>query len=270
MGLQITAETADPQVEVYADRPEVTRLVAGKLLRVLAETVEAAGAAHIARTGGGAGIATLEEVAGLGRDGASDDLDWTRVHFWWGDERLLPERDAERNQVQASAALLDFLVAEHRLPAENIHPMPTSEQAADPAAGASIYAQELERFAPEGGIPGRHGQLNMPLFAVMLLGVGPDGHINSLFPGRDSLKVTGRTTTGEEDSPKPPPLRVTLTFDALQTAERVWLVATGEDKAQAAAGALSAAADPQTYPAAYARGAGETVWHLDQSAASQL
>ncbi len=270
MGIQVNAETADPQIEIYEDRSAVVQVIAKKLLGVLAEAVEADGVAHVSLTGGGAGIAVLEAVAELVREDSSGAPDWSRVHFWWGDERLLPERDAERNETQAHQALLDFLVAEGGLPAENIHPMPTSEQAADPATGASIYAQELERFSPEGGISGPQGRLNMPPLAVMLLGVGPDGHINSLFPGKDALTVTDRTTAGEEDSPKPPPLRVTLTFDAVHTAQRVWLVTAGGDKAQAVAHALSPGADVSQYPAAGASGIQETVWHLDRSAAGEL
>lgn len=270
MGTQWASDGQAPQVRTSADRPAVARLVARQLIRALRETVEAEGIAHVSLTGGGAGIATLEAVAGLVRHSPSACPEWSRVHFWWGDERLLPDRDAQRNEVQARDALLDALVAEGELPEQNIHPMPNAEQAADPATGAAIYAQALQRHAPPGGIRSPHGQLEMPPLAVMLLGMGPDGHINSLFPGKDSLEVTGRPTTGEPDSPKPPPLRVTMTFDAVKTARRVWLVVTGEDKADAAARALAPGADPRQYPAADARGLQQTIWYLDQAAASRL
>ena len=117
---------------------------------------------------------------------------------------------------------------------------------------------------------GSRSGLALPRFAVILLGVGPDGHIASLFPGKESLGVTGRTTVGEEDSPKPPPPRVSLTFDAIHTAERVWTVVTGQDKAEAAKLALQEDTSVEEIPAKNARGAAETVWHLDEAAASQL
>ncbi len=271
MGVQINTETAAPQVEVFADRAEVTRTIASRLLAVLKQAAQSQGMAHVSLTGGGAGIATLEAVAELVREGA-EAPDWASVHFWWGDERLLPAGDEDRNETQARAALLDFLVAEQGLPTDNICPMPTSEEAAHPEAGAQIYARQLEAFAAEHGVQGPHGKLLMPRFDVMLLGVGPDGHINSLFPGKDSLSVIGQPTTGESDAPAElgPPLRVTLTFDAVHTARRVWTGVTGADKAEAAAAALVPGADVTQYPAANARGAEETIWHLDQAAAAQL
>lgn len=271
MEISINTHTAEPQIEVYADRPAVTEAIASKLLTVLSEALVSQPAAHVSLTGGGAGIAVLTAVKDL-LEHSTTVPDWSAVHFWWGDERLLPRDDAERNETQARQALLDALVDEHGLPEENIHPMPTSEDAAHPAAGAEMYAQQLESFAPEGGIPGPHGPLNMPAFDVMLLGVGPDGHINSLFPGKDSLTVVGQTTVGEEDAPQQlgPPLRVTLTFDGIHTAQRVWTAVTGADKAEAAGRALAAEPDVSEVPAANARGAQETVWHVDRAAAEQL
>lgn len=269
MGVQINTEAAQPQVEIFEDSASTAGAIAAKLLRVLHQTAEAEGLAHVSLTGGGAGIAALKAVAELVREGA-EAPDWSKVHFWWGDERLLPQGDEERNETQARGALLDYLVAEHGLPQENICPMPTSEEVAHPQAGAEIYAQQLEILSPEHGISGPHGKLMMPRFAVMLLGVGPDGHINSLFPGKESLTVTGQATVGEDDSPKPPPQRISLTFDAVHTAQRVWTAVAGADKAEAAAGALSPGADVSQYPAANARGAVETVWHLDKPAAAQL
>lgn len=260
---------SSPTVEVFADRAAVADAVAARLLEVLRQTVDAEGLAHVSLTGGGAGIATLSAVAQQTQDG-EEAPDWSKVHFWWGDERLLPDRDEERNARQAWDALLSFLVVEKGLPQENIHPMPTSEQAADPAVGARIYAQELESCSPVGGIQGPHGQLNMPQMTVMLLGVGPDAHINSLFPGKETLSVTGRTTAGESDSPKPPPMRVTLTFDAVQSTRRVWLVTSGADKAPAIARSVSPGAQILDYPAAGAQGTQETVWFVDQAAAASI
>ena len=268
MGRHISTEQASTQVEIFDTVEALAQGIAGKLLTVLRQTVETDGIAHVSLTGGSAGIKTLRAAAVLLRQDAAPTPDFSAVHFWWGDERLLPTDDPQRNETQAHAALLDQLVADHGLPSENIHPMPCSEEAANPEAGAQMYAQDLAKFGPQGGVNG----VAMPPLAVMLLGVGPDGHINSLFPGKDALRVSGQATTGEDDAPAQlgPPMRVTMTFDAIHSARRVWMGVAGQDKAPAAAQALAADADVAQVPAADARGAEETIWHMDRAAAAEL
>lgn len=268
MGLPHSTDPHQRRIEIFDGVDALAEGIASKLLTVVQQTLDAEGIAHISLTGGGAGITTLRKAAELMRRDSAAVPDWSAVHIWWGDERLLPIGDAERNETQARQSLLDQLVADHGLPEENIHPMPSSEDAAHPEAGAQMYARQLEQFAPAAGISG----LAVPPLAVMLLGVGPDGHINSLFPGKNSLRVTGQSTTGEEEAPEQlgPPLRVTLTFDAVHTARRVWTGVAGADKAQAAARALGPNAEVSQVPAAAARGAQETVWHLDRAAAAEL
>lgn len=256
---------ATPSTELFADKDALCAAVAEKFLRLLSETVEAEGEVHAALTGGGAGIGTLEAAARLIREDKAQEPDWQRVHLWWGDERLITEGDPERNDQQACDALLDFLVDQRGLPQTNIHSMPVSEDAADPMVGARIYAEKLAAFADR-----TVGDLGLPKFALVLLGVGPDGHIASLFPGKDSLRVSGVSTVGEPDSPKPPPPRVSLTFDAIQSAERVWTVVTGSDKAEAVSKTFNDEIELAQIPAKGARGRNETVWHLDEASASGL
>lgn len=262
----LNTSAAAPRTEIYSDKDTVVRTVAERLLAVLVDEIHTYGVAHAALTGGGAGIAVLEHLRQLAGTPGAEKPDWAKVHFWWGDERLLPTQDGERNAKQAADALTDALVSEHGFPEENLHPMPSSEEAASPQAGAEMYAEQLAAHAEEGGRSG----LALPRFAVILLGVGPDGHIASLFPGKESLEVTGRTTVGEEDSPKPPPPRVSLTFDAIHSAERVWTVVSGEDKAEAAGLAFRQETAVEQIPAKNARGSAETIWHLDKPAASKL
>lgn len=100
-----------------------------------------------------------------------------------------------------------------------------------------------------------------------MLGMGPDAHVASLFPDRLELTVDDRSTVPVTNSPKPPPLRLSLTVPALRAAERVWLVVAGADKAQAVAAARGAHNDPGL-PASWMRGTRETVWWLDDAAAS--
>jgi 6-phosphogluconolactonase len=144
-----------------------------------------------------------------------------------------------------------------------VHPMPTPDQTDnDPDLAAEMYADELAAAAG----PGDHG--GVPTFDVLMLGVGPDGHVASLFPGRPAL-YDERSVVGVHGSPKPPPLRVTLTMPSLQRAHDVWFVVSGEDKARAVHLALGGAGVVQV-PAAGPRGIQTTLWMLDKPAASQL
>lgn len=210
--------------------------------------------AHIALTGGSMGGAVLAAVAAHPR---TAKIDWSKVHFWWGDERFVELEDADRNSRQSRRALLDHLP----IPAENIHEVavPSSGLSLDDAA--RVYAEELARFStPE------HA---WPSFAVCFLGVGPDGHIASLFPDRMEVTVTDAAVLPVRNSPKPPPERVTLTRPVINSSKRVWLVMTGADKASALGLAL-AGASYASVPAAGAKGRKRTVFFVDEAAAEQV
>src|SRR5205807_4983465 len=122
-------------------------------------------------------------------------------------------------------------------------------------AAAEAYAAELAKAAG----PQDHGPV--PTFDVLLLGVGPDTHVASLFPEHPGVRETERTVVGVRGAPKPPPNRVTLTLPAIRAAREVWLLAAGEDKANAVAIALSGAGEIQA-PAAGAYGRSRTLWLL--------
>ncbi len=109
----------------------------------------------------------------------------------------------------------------------------------------------------------------VPELDIVLLGVGPDGHVASLFPGHATLHDDTHTVVGEADSPKPPPRRVSLTYPAIRAAREVWLVVAGEEKAEAVAAAL-AGASVDEIPAAGALGTERTLWLLDVAAASKI
>src|SRR5690606_7128111 len=204
--------------------------------------------------GGTVGIATLAAAA---TSPLLRAIDWSGVHLWWGDERFLPDGDADRNETQAREALVDALVARHGLPEANVHPMPGPSTVATPEEGAAASAGLLGGHAGDGA--------SVPPFDVLLLGMGPDGHVASLFPGHEGLTASG-TATGVHGSPKPPPERVSLTFDALRAAREVWVVAAGAEKADRVAAALRG--DPVAeVPAAGAVGQARTLWLLDAEAA---
>jgi 6-phosphogluconolactonase len=246
--------SAAPLVVVHSDQQQLRDAAGARWLLAVADAQAARGVAHAVLTGGSMGSAIL---ASAGASPFRDLVDWSRVHLWWGDERFLPHDDPDRNDTQNRAALL------HSLPlvAAQVHAVAGPDLAADPHDSARRYAGELARAAP--------GGQDVPDFDVLLLGVGPDGHICSLFPGHPALEVTDRPTAGVEGSPKPPPLRVTLTFPALARARHTWFLVSGEDKADAVARSLAGVPTSEA-PAGTPRGTESTVWLLDASAASRL
>ncbi|MFF0424328.1 6-phosphogluconolactonase [Streptomyces sp. NPDC004520] len=247
-----------PQLVVHRDKELMAEAAAARLITRIVDAQAARGSASVVLTGGRNGNGLL---AALGSAPARDAVDWSRLDLWWGDERFLPEGDPERNVTQAREALLD------RVPLDpaRVHAMPASDgpYGGDVDAAAEAYAAELAAAAG----PGDHG--GVPTFDVLMLGVGPDTHVASLFPELPAVRETERTVVGVRGAPKPPPVRVSLTLPAIRAAKEVWLLAAGEDKAKAAAIALSGAGEVQA-PAAGARGRSRTLWLLDTAAASEL
>jgi 6-phosphogluconolactonase len=238
-----------PRIEVHEDAPELATAVAGELLLRLTDAQTRGEVPQIGLTGGSIAEAVHREVARLS---PSSDVDWSRVVVWWGDERFVAPDDPERNAEQARAAFLDAVGVD---PA-SVHEMPSTATAADVDEAAASYS-ELVR---------RHGA---GAFEVLMLGVGPDGHVASLFPGHPALDARDAIAVGVRDSPKPPPERVTLTFEALNHARAVWFLVSGDEKADAVARALGGA-DLHATPAAGVTGEDETIWFLDRSSASRL
>lgn len=246
------AEFARGRVRVRQDVGTVAADVAAAVDAVLREAVADRGVAHLVVTGGSLGIATIAALADL----VPDPETWQHVHIWWGDERYVPEGHPDRNVQQSVDAGLN------RLPvsAGHVHAVPAGEDEAELAQAALAYAATLAEHAPEGAA------VPVPEFDVLLLGVGPDSHVASLFPGRKELLVTDRTTVPVTDSPKPPPLRVSLTVPALRAAKRVWFTVSGAEKGDAVRAARAGREDPQT-PASWPQGTVETVWWLDRAVA---
>ncbi|MFI0740534.1 6-phosphogluconolactonase [Streptomyces sp. NPDC021100] len=246
-----------PQIVVHRDKELMARAAAARLITKIVDAQAARGTASVVLTGGRNGNGLL---AALAASPARDAVDWSRLDLWWGDERYLPDGDAERNVTQARDALLDAV----DLDPARVHAMPAADGRYDDAdAAAEAYAAELAAAAR----PEDHGPV--PSFDVLLLGVGPDTHIASLFPELPGVRETDRTVIGVHGAPKPPPTRISLTLPAIRAAREVWLLAAGEDKANAVALALSGAGEVQA-PAAGAYGRSRTLWLLDQPAASQL
>ncbi|MCG5473171.1 6-phosphogluconolactonase [Micromonospora sp. LAH09] len=247
---------SEASVAVHADADLLAQAVAARLLVKMLDAQADRGEASVVLTGGRIAAAVYRAVATLP---ARDAVDWSRVDVWWGDERFLPAGDPDRNETQARAALLDVVP----LDPARVHPMPASDGPVgnDPEAAAAWYEEELARAA-------RPGHATLPHFDVLMLGVGEDGHVASIFP-EHPVHYDTRACSAVRGSPKPPAVRTTLTLPTINTADEVWLVAGGADKARAVGMAL-AGAGPVQLPAAGAHGVSRTRWLLDRAAAADV
>lgn len=238
-------------VVVHADSQVLAQAVAARLLVALVDAQAARGEASVVLTGGEVANEVYRAVAA---SPAQHAVDWSRVTLWWGDERFLPAGDERRNETQARAALGGLLAG------ATVRPMPASDgpDGNDPEAAAARYAQQLT----DAGHPAR-----LPHFDLLLLGLGEDGHVASIFPELPGAYET-RPVCAVRGSPKPPPTRLSLTLPTINTAEQVWLMAAGAAKAGAVELAFSGAG-PVQVPAAGVRGVDRTLWLLDRAAAAR-
>jgi 6-phosphogluconolactonase len=248
--------TGNRRILRHPDGPVLAAATAARLATKLVDVLAERSVAHLVLTGGTIGIGTLSALAQLP---AREAVDWGRVHVWWGDERFVPAGDKDRNETQARDALLDSLP----LNPEFVHVMAPSDgpDGEDAEAAAARYAAELAKYAAPGA--------DAPEFDVLLLGMGPDGHIASLFPDHPGTHETAPSAIAVHNSPKPPPNRISLTFRVIQSAREVWVVASGAEKADAVARALLTVDQVHT-PAAGAHGTEATLWLVDEAALSQL
>jgi 6-phosphogluconolactonase len=247
----------EPTLVVHRSAELLAQAAAARLITRLVDVQSSGRAPSLVLTGGTIAARTY---AALADSPAHAAVDWRRLDLWWGDERFLPGGHGDRNETQARDALLE------RVPVDpvRVHPMPAADgvHASDPDGAAAAYAEELRRAAR----PEDHGRA--PVFDVLLLGVGPDGHVASLFPERPEL-YDDRAVTAVRGAPKPPPTRLTLTLPTLQSAREVWFLVSGADKARAVRLALAGAGLMQV-PAAGVHGRQRTLWLLDRDAAGEV
>ncbi|SDF02023.1 6-phosphogluconolactonase [Blastococcus aurantiacus] len=246
-----------PDIVIEPDADRLARAVAEALVARLAAAQVLRGTASVVLTGGTIGIAVLERVAGLAAEPVRETVDWERVDVWWGDERFVPGDDDDRNEKAARRALLDAVGVD---PAR-VHAIPPSDgEFAEPEDAAAWYAEQLAAAAGDEG--------TVPRFDVLLLGMGPEGHVASIFPDSPAIDDE-RPVFAVRDCPKPPPTRISLGYAAIGAADEVWVVVAGEGKAEAVARALSGA-DSRELPAAGVHGTRATRWLLDAAAAGGL
>lgn len=245
----------NPTVVVQRDPAALAHAAADRLITALVEAQSLRGSATLVLAGGSVAIATLAAVAASSR---RTDVDWPRVDVWWGDERFVAPESPERNERQAREALLNHVDVDP----VRVHPMGAAGglDRDDVDAAAARYAAELALAAPHG-----HG---LPVFDLVLLGMGAEGHAASIFP-ESPAAYDERLVVGVHGCPKPPPRRITMGFAALCSAQEMWVLAAGAEKAEAVALGLSGAGRVQV-PVAGARGRRQTLWLLDEAAAGDL
>jgi 6-phosphogluconolactonase len=233
---------------VVADGAALAEAAADEFVAILREAIATRGVATVALSGGSTPKAMFDVLAARGRDA----LAWEHVDFWWGDERTVPPTHADSNFGMARDRLLAPLaIAEAR-----IHRMEGERE-------PEVAAREYERLMREAlGTP--------PVFDLVLLGMGKDGHTASLFPQSRGVSESGAFVLANPvDSPLTggPTVRLTLTLPAIGAARHTLFVVGGADKAEALAGVLEG--PPNKYPAQLVRGA-DVRWLVDAAAASKL
>jgi 6-phosphogluconolactonase len=232
---------------IVSDNPEALAETAAR--RLLHRVAQAAAHIAICLTGGTspAGLYRL-----LATQAYRSQVPWERMHWFVGDDRFVPPEDPLSNMGMARRLFLDSVAA----PRENVHGIPTTQRS--PELAARDYETELKRFYGRGRLdPAR------PLFDLVLMGLGPDGHTASLFPHSPALDEKQRWVAGIEKAGWEPFVpRVTLTFPALASTREMLFLVSGEDKRAVLARVLSG----EDLPANRAYADGELVWLIDRAA----
>lgn len=198
---------------------------------------------HFCLTGGTVGILTLKHLATNEQFNA---LDFARIHVWFGDERYVSETSSDRNANQAKEALLDAIAID----SANVHEFPSIESGLSAEDAAKDFEAELTEV---------FGDVS-PAMDLMILGMGPDGHVASLFPGS---KHSG-LIVAETNSPKPPPLRLSMSMDLINSSGQIVFVVSGIDKAEVVERIHRD--ENCDLPAAQVEAVSQTVWFIDEAA----
>lgn len=233
------------ETKIYSDLDSVAQYAANEFVDKLESLSGSSDPMNIMLTGGSLGIRMLEKASASSKlHSISLDL----LNLWWGDERFLPSQHPDRNALQARKALVDSL----NLNAEQIHEFPAADVGLNLDQAAAEFSEYFLKLAPS--------------FDLVLLGVGPDGHVASLFPGHDAAK-TNQTIIAEHSSPKPPSERLSFNYEVLNSAAEVWFLVAGIEKSEVVAEVLAEEVS-SNLPAARVFGRNRTVWFLDEAAAS--
>ncbi|MGL5940791.1 MAG: 6-phosphogluconolactonase [Waterburya sp.] len=234
-------------IEVLADKSSLVERSQEIILSRLQTAIESRDRFTIALSGGSTPKPLYEALA-------TQSLPWEKIHIFWGDERYVPATHPDSNQLMARQAWLDKI----SIPDSNIHPLNTT--AGDPIQDAQLHEAELQQFFQTQ--PGE-----IPVFDLILLGMGDDGHTASLFPHTEALTVRDRLiTVGNKDSQP----RLTFTVPLINHARCVMFVVAGASKRPALKEIFATEADEMNYPSRLIQPQGEHLWLLDQAAGAEL
>jgi 6-phosphogluconolactonase len=239
------------EIRVLEDLASLTAAAAEEVARAAERSIAEQGRFTWALSGGGTPRGLFQRLAG---DPYRERIDWSRVHFFWGDERHVPPDDAESNYRMARETMIDALSP----PAENVHRIHAEEP--DAAVAARLYEAELRSFFAL-------GDGEWPRFDLMLMGIGKDGHTASLFPGGEAVHERERIVVAPW-VPSQNTFRITLTPPAINRAARSLFLVSGEEKSEALRAVLEGAREPDRYPAQIVEG--NVLWMVDRSAARLL
>lgn len=237
------------EVHVRADLDELSEALAAEVVRVIGGAISTRGDCALALSGGG----TPQRLHSLLATAHAGDIAWPRLHVFFGDERYVPHDSPQSNCRMARETLLDQVP----IPADNVHPIPTD--GGDPDEDARSYEAAVRE----------HRVGDVPRLDLILLGMGPDGHTASLFPGSGTLAETERLVAPSL-APVEPRRRITMTYPIINNAAAAFFLVAGEDKAPMVARALGPNTSVEEVPAAGVYPTGRLAWWLDEAAAGML
>jgi len=242
------------EVKVFRNREAMNQALARDIAGQMQEKTKFGADFHLVLTGG----STPKPLYRLLGSEYSDKINWRHIHLYWGDERYVPHDHSDSNYRMANVALLNHI----GIPDTNVHPMPTGYDR--PEIAAENYSDELRQIFPE-------YSNTIPRFDLVLLGMGGDGHFASLFPNHALLEEKEQLVGVVNDSPKPPPTRLTMTLPVINAAKRIYFLVAGGNKANAIKMVLDETTPSHEYPASFVKPEkGEITWWLDEAAAGRL
>lgn len=242
-----------PDILIFPDVPALQQAAAERVVLAAQERVAAA---HMFVCGLSGGSTPRGLYQLLAQEPLRSQMPWAHTYVLWNDERYVPPDHLDSNYLLARETLLDHVP----IPPEQIYPIPTYYD--DPREAAAAYEQQMRRLL----------ELSQARIDLMLMGMGPDGHTASLFPGHPELNTPDDVlVVAVENAPKPPPRRISLTAAAINTSAQVLFLVTGADKAETLQAVLHGPYEPHRLPAQLIRPSnGTTTWLVDAAAGTRV
>ena len=240
-----------PTIKEFKDNPEVAEQFAADLVEMIAEIGKTQSTVTISLSGG----STPKLLFSVLAENYADQVQWSKVHFFWGDERMVAPDDAQSNYGEANALLLSKI----DIPDSNVHRVLGE---AEPVAECARYETEIEKYVSA-------NQQEVPSFDILMLGMGSDGHTASIFPHQMEFLTSERVcelATHPDSGQK----RVSVTGKVLNAAKRVFFLVTGASKADVLEEIINQTGKFETYPTSFVKPANPATFYIDQAAGAKL